>query len=242
MLANEKFALSCIKRYASEGRTIDKTNGVFAHCPAPKCEGGTEGVYLTSEDHQHQGLIQSIDFGRMCFFYPDVKSWLKSADVWPNDFFRLWDLCEYYHGQHNKKISSEWWDQLSEDQKREHSQKLKDSYQSRTAESKKHAAQRIITYNQSLTREERAAKANHMREVYNNRATNEDKKRRSEKTRQDNNKQMEITYPSGLKGVYPSGIIASLFTGIPDSTLRSWARSNGCGKYGKNKGYSARYF
>jgi hypothetical protein len=97
MLPNELFAHECLARYAREGLVIDKNNGVFAHCPLPKGMGD-KGFYLTWEDHQHQGLLQSKDVGRRCFWAGDVKRWL---DTYPPNYFELYDIYqEYISGVH----------------------------------------------------------------------------------------------------------------------------------------------
>lgn len=103
MLPNEKFALECRQRYAESGDLIDKDNGVFAHCPVPKCKAGTEGLYLTFEDHQHQGLLQSVDFDECCFFSGDVKYWLNNCDPLPSNWFALWDIYEEFASKQSKE-------------------------------------------------------------------------------------------------------------------------------------------
>jgi len=101
MLTNEIFALQCLERYAEYGIIVDKTNGVFAHCPLPKGMGDT-GYYLTWEDHQHQGLLQSVDIGKRCFWVGDTKKWLNSLEYFPDDYFKLWDIYEkFISGEHS---------------------------------------------------------------------------------------------------------------------------------------------
>ena len=84
MLSNEVFALECLARYAKEGLVVDSSNGQFAHCPYPKPREQKYklpddlGYWLTFGDHQKQGLLQSVDFGRRCFFTQDVSRWLKT--------------------------------------------------------------------------------------------------------------------------------------------------------------------
>ena len=98
MLPNEVFALECRKRYEEQGLIVDKSNGQFAHCPLPKGMG-EEGLYLLWGDHQHQGLLQSRDVGRRCFWVADVKLWL---DTFPEGFFELYDIYdEYISGVHS---------------------------------------------------------------------------------------------------------------------------------------------
>jgi hypothetical protein len=97
LLPNEIFALECIARYAREGLVVDSSNGQFAHCPYPKGMGD-KGYYLTFEDHQHQGLLQSKDVGRRCFWIADVKLWL---DTYPPNYFELYGIFEeYISGKH----------------------------------------------------------------------------------------------------------------------------------------------
>lgn len=93
-LKNEAFALSCLQKYAENGDLVDKTNGVFAHFPVPQCLGGTEGAYLTWEDHQAQGLLQADDYGLASFFPGHVHRWLRTGDFPACDWFALWDYWE----------------------------------------------------------------------------------------------------------------------------------------------------
>ena len=91
MLPNEEFALACRAYYEEQGLIVDETNGEFCHCPYPESMGDT-GYYLLHEHHQHQGLLQSKDVGRKCFFTADVKRWLLTADYFPDNYFELWDI------------------------------------------------------------------------------------------------------------------------------------------------------
>ena len=93
-LKNEAFALGCLQRYAENGDLVDKTNGVFAHFPVPECLGGTEGAYLTFEDHQAQGLLQADDYGLASYFPGDVYNWLLSGNFPHYDWFALWDYWD----------------------------------------------------------------------------------------------------------------------------------------------------
>jgi hypothetical protein len=95
MLPNEIFALECLQRYAESGDIVDASNGEFAHCPLPKGMGDT-GYYLLHQDHQCQGLLQSRDVGRCCFFPGHAKKWLMELDWFPDDYFKLWDIYEKY--------------------------------------------------------------------------------------------------------------------------------------------------
>ena len=95
MLPNERFALNCLQRYAENGDIVDASNGQFAHCPQPE-RYGDKGYYLTWEDHQHQGLLQSKDVGECCFFVGHAKKWLLECDPLPENYFELWDIYDEY--------------------------------------------------------------------------------------------------------------------------------------------------
>jgi len=116
LLPNEVFALECRKRYEEQGLIVDSSNGQFAHCPYPKGMGD-KGYYLLWADHQHQGLIQSKDVGRRCFWGPDVKRWL---DTYPPNYFELYDIFEeYISGKHNPQFGVP----LTEEQKKAESER-----------------------------------------------------------------------------------------------------------------------
>jgi hypothetical protein len=95
MLPNEAFALACRAYYDEVGLIVDERNGEFAHCPYPEGMGET-GYYLLHDHHQHQGILQSKDVGRICFFTSDARKWLTSCDYWPDNYFELWDTYEEY--------------------------------------------------------------------------------------------------------------------------------------------------
>jgi hypothetical protein len=97
MLSNEVFALQCRAKYEAQGLVVDATNGEFAHCPLPKGMGD-KGYYLLWEDHQHQGLLQSKDLDKCCFFIGDAKKWLREHDDFSEDFSELWDIYWEYSG------------------------------------------------------------------------------------------------------------------------------------------------
>ena len=99
MLPNEKFALEKRAYYNSIGLVVDATNGEFSHCPYPKGMGET-GYYLLHGDHQHQGILQSKDIERLCFWVGDAKKWLLECDPIPDNYFELWDIYEEYTEKH----------------------------------------------------------------------------------------------------------------------------------------------
>jgi hypothetical protein len=95
MLPNEVFALACRAYYDEQGFVVDATNGQFAHCPLPRGMGD-KGYYLLWEHHQQQGLLQSRDVGRRCFWVGDAKRWLQQCDYWPDNYFELWEIYEEF--------------------------------------------------------------------------------------------------------------------------------------------------
>ena len=106
MLPNEEFALGCRTWYEEQGLVVDKTNGQFAHSPLTRKECDT-GYYLLWGHHQHQGLLQSKDLNKCCFFNGDAKKWLLECDYFPENYFELWDIYEEYTSEHSKKLHEE---------------------------------------------------------------------------------------------------------------------------------------
>lgn len=104
MLSNEVFALECRAYYDSIGLVVDSTNGEFAHSPLTKKECDT-GYYLLHDDHQHQGLLQSRDLDKCCFFSGDAKGWLENCDPFPENYFELWDIYERYSRLHARECA-----------------------------------------------------------------------------------------------------------------------------------------
>ena len=95
MLPNEVFALACRAYYEEQGLIVDGRNGQFAHSPLTRKECNT-GYYLLWEHHQQQGLIQSRDLGKCCFFSGDTKKWLLTANYFPENYFELWDIYDEF--------------------------------------------------------------------------------------------------------------------------------------------------
>ena len=103
MLSNEIFALACRAYYDEEGLIVDATNGEFAHSPLTRKECNT-GYYLLHGHHQHQGLLQSKDLNKRCFFTGHANKWLLECDYFPEGYFELWDIYEKYVGDHMNKL------------------------------------------------------------------------------------------------------------------------------------------
>jgi hypothetical protein len=103
MLSNERFALACRAYYDEIGLVVDATNGEFAHSPLTRKECET-GYYLLHSDHQHQGLLQSRDLGKCCFFPYHTLKWLKECDDFLDNYFELWDIYDEYSGYNGRKV------------------------------------------------------------------------------------------------------------------------------------------
>jgi hypothetical protein len=102
MLSNEVFALACRAYYDEMGLIVDGTNGEFAHSPLTRKECDT-GYYLLHGHHQHQGLLQSRDLDKCCFYNVHTLTWLKELDYFPADYFELWDIYEKYASKKSKQ-------------------------------------------------------------------------------------------------------------------------------------------
>ena len=92
----------CQARYEEQGLELgnpDDGEWQEAHYPAPKGVG-TDVIWLRSEDHQVQGLYQSEEYGRPCFFNADVKTFLDNN--WCSNWFELYALYEKWAGYNGK--------------------------------------------------------------------------------------------------------------------------------------------
>jgi hypothetical protein len=207
MLPNEVFALACRAYYDEQGLIVDETNGEFAHCPLPRGMGD-KGYYLLWEHHQQQGLLQSRDLGKCCFFSGDVKEWLLTCSYWPDNFFELWDIYDEY---------------VSRPKPQEVREKTRQSVKRMWDE---------------LSQEERDMRAQNIR----NALQSQPKEVRSKRSRK-GGKPLEVTFPNGRVGTYPSISFAQLATGIGHGTLSFWARKEEFEgpRNRKFEGYFARY-
>lgn len=97
---------ACQTRYREQDLTPEP-GGEWqeAHYPAPKGVG-TDVIWLLHEDHQVQGVLQSEEYGRMCFFPNDVLKFLKKGPFIPN-WFEIYDLYKKWARENNKKFPIE---------------------------------------------------------------------------------------------------------------------------------------
>ena len=99
-----QFVKQCLERY---GRLDiipgDPNEGKWqnAHYPAPNPEGDTT-IPMLFDDHQQQGIYQSEEYGRCCFWIGDTKQFLTHGPFVPN-WFELWDLYDKWSGEHSIK-------------------------------------------------------------------------------------------------------------------------------------------
>ena len=98
---------TCTKKYKEQGLTPgDPDDGEWqdAHYPAPKGVG-VDTVLLLFDDHQVQGLLQSEEYGRCCFFNDHTRKFLTQKPFTPN-WFELWDLYDKWSG-YNARMNNE---------------------------------------------------------------------------------------------------------------------------------------
>ena len=91
MMNQHDFVKSCLEEYKKSVRYFEE-GWEEAHYPAPKGVG-TDTIWLTHEHHQIQGLLQSEEYGRMCFFVGHTLEFLKKGPFVSN-WFELWDIYD----------------------------------------------------------------------------------------------------------------------------------------------------
>lgn len=64
-----------------------------AHYPLPR-EDGDKWVWLHRDDHQIQGIFQSEEIGRRCFFTPHAREALYQPNYFPLGWFEACDIYE----------------------------------------------------------------------------------------------------------------------------------------------------
>lgn len=81
----------------------DPEEGVwnYAHYPAPKGMGD-KTILLLWEDHQIQGLLQSEEYGKCCFWVGDALSFLREG-AFVEDWSFLWDLYDKWSSDRARK-------------------------------------------------------------------------------------------------------------------------------------------
>ena len=98
------YVRGCLTFYEEEGLTPEK-GWDEAHYPDPDGQGG-ETIWLRHGDHQAQGLWQSKEYDRLCFFPGDALRFLTSGPFVPG-WFELWDIYDEYKGENGRKSVKE---------------------------------------------------------------------------------------------------------------------------------------
>ena len=237
MLPNEKFALECRARYEEQGLIVDKTNGYFAHSPLTRKECDT-GYYLLWNDHQHQGLLQSRDLGKCCFWVGDVKKWLIECDYWPVNYFELWDIYEQYSkvqcqiggrksaekkDKNGKSVNAVKAGKKAHEKRDENGKSINGvKYAKRSHEKKDELGRSIL----GVKNAERLLKTLHKEKDELGRSRHAVKAAKAAAAVR--SKRIEITFQNGRIGTYATCKLAAIALGVTPSSITHWAK-------GKNK-------
>lgn len=89
------FVQWCLEQYQKDDITPDCYRFEGAHYPLQRGMGD-EKVPLTELDHGIQGIWQSEEIGRVCFFAGKTTNALNAPNYWPLGFFDAWDLCDHW--------------------------------------------------------------------------------------------------------------------------------------------------
>ena len=94
------FVRGCLAFYEEEGLTPEK-GWDKAHYPAPENQGDAT-IWMTHNHHQHQGLLQSREYGQCCFYNGGAYQFLTEGPFVPG-WFELWDIYDEYKGENGRK-------------------------------------------------------------------------------------------------------------------------------------------
>ena len=88
-----RWVQQCTEYYEKAGLTPgDPNDGDWDECHYPDPKGvGSETIWMLHEHHQPQGLWQSEEHQRPCFFNADALKFLKEGPFVPG-WFDLWGL------------------------------------------------------------------------------------------------------------------------------------------------------
>ena len=107
-----EFVTKCFEKYKRLGIILGDPNEESenqmwqnAHYPAPDPEGDTT-IPMLFDDHQQQGLYQSEEYGRCCFFIGHTRKFLTHGPFVEN-WFELWDLYDKWSPLQFKKLHIE---------------------------------------------------------------------------------------------------------------------------------------
>jgi hypothetical protein len=100
------YVANCLKYYKDNGIIQnDPEEGIWnnAHYPAPNGAGNCT-VSLLWEHHQVQGILQSEEYGRCCFWAGHARRFLDTGPF-VEGWFELWDLYEKWSSFNSDKMN-----------------------------------------------------------------------------------------------------------------------------------------
>jgi hypothetical protein len=100
------FVRDCLAYYEEQGLTPEP-GGEWqeAHYPDPR-DVGDKTIWMLHNDHQQQGLYQSEEYQRPCFYNYDTLRFLTRGPFVPG-WFDLWDLYDKWKGYNQSTIPRE---------------------------------------------------------------------------------------------------------------------------------------
>ena len=107
MITQKEYVEGCLKYYAENGiQPGDPEEGLWeeAHYPLPSSEG-SDTILLLHDHHQVQGILQSEEVGRKCYWDGEVRKFLTYGpfvDCW----FDLWIYYQKWSNIHSKQMGS----------------------------------------------------------------------------------------------------------------------------------------
>lgn len=185
---------------------VDGRNGEFAHSPLTRKECDT-GYYLLHGDHQRQGLYQSEDLGKCCFWVGHTRAWLYGDGFLCEDWFNLVELYEKWSNEMGVRNGKRAGKEAVENQKGIHNP----AYAERVHEWCVRGGERVG-----------------MSHAVNSTGICSPKSRRNSYVA--SCRKVEVTFSGGRIGTYPSIRFVSLALGVSVTTVQRWC-------YGKAKPY-----
>jgi hypothetical protein len=101
------FIKGCLLYYEEEGiNPGNPDEGVWqdAHYPAPNPEGSAT-IPLLFDHHQIQGLLQSEEYNRVCFWLGDAKKFL-TLGPFVAGWFELWDIYDKWSSESGRTMNN----------------------------------------------------------------------------------------------------------------------------------------
>jgi hypothetical protein len=108
VMNQHEYVRKCYDYYRENGLTPgDPNDGDWqdAHYPAPQGDGDTT-ILLLVDHHQVQGLLQSEEYGRCCFWMGDAKRFLTHGPF-VERWFELWDVYDKWSKVNAERLHKE---------------------------------------------------------------------------------------------------------------------------------------